>query len=158
MNQPAEGIPIPQRIDPAKMDSKAIWDQLLEERRGYERRIQEERVKAKADLDRLRATVGQHANALEVENRTLMKSLTRLQQENDRLTQELTILRLRLEANGRTPVSEELPASMPPASIQAAPTARLQAAAEPALGAVPIVAPAPPVLAGEPVPRPPAKA
>lgn len=158
MNQPAEGIPIPQRVDLSKMDPKALFDQLQEERRSFERRLHEANSRAKMDLDRLRASTAQHTNDLEAENKTLMKSLTRLQQENDRLNQELTILRVRLEHNGQREAEAPAPFQVgaPPAPAVAVPT-RLAAPQDPVqLGTIPIAAvQSGPSLDGAPIPQPP---
>lgn len=144
---PAEGIPIPQTADPKKLDPKVLVEQIHEERRTAERRVAEERQRGRMELDRLRGATSQHIRDLEDQNKALLRSLSRLQLENDRLNEELVTLRVKLENNG---VREEPQAAPPqpvrPASIVPMPDPiRLG----PTLSIVP---PAAPTLGGEPVP------
>jgi hypothetical protein len=134
MTHPDEGVPIP---DPKQLSSKELLEKLAyanrelqEERKKVDRRIYEEQAKSRMDLERLRGTTANHTRDLENQNSALLKSLSRLQIEVEKLQVENMTLKIKLDGNGRAPTEQTLrvgvgdhphagmATSAPPASIQ----------------------------------------
>lgn len=104
--QPEQGTPIPSMQDLRKLNPQELLDKLaqanhalLEANRTWERRLGEEKLRAKQDLDRLRSANQQHMTDLEKQNMVLLRSLTRLQGDLDKLQEENVTLRVKL-SNG----------------------------------------------------------
>jgi len=144
-----DGIALPQTADPRKMDPKALWDQLQEERRAADRRVLEEKQRSRMELERLRGATSQHIKDLEDQNKALLRSLSRLQRENDDLNREITTLQVKLDNNG---YREEAPVQAHP-SVRT-PVAPVTPVLEPPMppSAIQIVTPAAPTLGGEAIP------
>lgn len=110
MVQPDEGFPIP---DPKQLSTKELLEKLAhanrelqEERKKADRRIYEEQAKSRMDLERLRGTTANHTRDLENQNSALLKSLSRLQMEVEKLQVENMTLRIKLDGNGRVPTEQ----------------------------------------------------
>lgn len=151
MTQQPEGTPIPSVQDLKKLTPPELLDRLgqanyaiQEANRNAERRVNDEKIRSRQDLERLRAANSQHIKDLENQNQVLLRSLSRLQGDLDKMQEEVVTLRVRLSNGNGSYRPEE---------------ARASAVAEPIqLGtSVPIATPTP-QLSGESVPQQQAKA
>lgn len=70
---------------------------LQEEKRQGARREQDANSRVKMECDQLRKATATHTRELEEQNNTLLKSLTRLQAENDKLRQDIAKLEVKIE-------------------------------------------------------------
>lgn len=107
MTQQDSGTPIPSMQDLKKLSQQELLDRLLqanfaiqEARKEAERRVAEERRRAAGDLDKLRVSTAQHNRELESDNKSLQRSLTRLQADFDKLQEETMMLRVKLSMHG----------------------------------------------------------
>lgn len=131
-----EGSALPAVSDPAKEDPRVLASQvarlnqqLLSERQAAAQTLASERFKCNTEMNKLRATTGQHVKDLENQNSALLQSLGRLKQENDQLQREIWALQSR--------------GSQETTRVQAEPTS-----------SVPVLPPGPP-LSGQEIPLPP---
>jgi hypothetical protein len=120
MTQQPEGTPIPSVQDLKKLTQQELLDRLgqanyaiQEANRNAERRVNDEKIRSRQDLERLRAANSQHIKDLENQNQVLLRSLSRLQGDLDKLQEEVVTLRVRL-SNGNGYRSEEARASAVP--------------------------------------------
>lgn len=116
--QPDSGIPIPSVQDLKKLSNQELLDRLAqanyaiqEANRNAERRVNEEKQRSKQDIDRLRASTAQHNKDLENSNQVLLRSLSRLQADLDKLQEENVTLRVRMNGGYRT--EESRPSGVP---------------------------------------------
>lgn len=72
---------------------------VYEERRSGDRRVSEERERSRWEMERLRADLSEKLRRAEKENDALIASLGRLHSENDRLREEVAILKM-AQSNG----------------------------------------------------------
>lgn len=152
---PQDGVPIQSMADLKSMPVETLIEKLMqanrslqEEKRQSSRKDGEMRAFVKQECDRLRSVTSQHTRDLEEQNTTLLKSLTRLQNENDKLKQENTTLQVKLEA-----ALSRYEATTPEA---AAATRTLLPMSEPMHAGAPLSMPSPaPSLSGDPVPSKP---
>jgi hypothetical protein len=79
---------------------------IQEANRNAERRINEEKIKSRQQLEQLRAATSQHTRDVESENSMLRRMLTRIQGDLDKLQEEVVILRVRL-SNGNGSYRQE---------------------------------------------------
>ena len=117
--QPDSGIPIPSVQDLKKLSNQELLDRLAqanyaiqEAHRNAERRVNEEKQRSRQEIDRLRAATSQHTKELENSNQVLLRSLSRLQADLDKLQEENVTLRVRMNGNGYKP-EESRPAGVP---------------------------------------------
>lgn len=145
MTQQDSGTPIPSNQDLKKLSQAELLERLAqanyaiqEANRNAERRVNDEKIRSKQEMDRLRTATAQHTKDLENQNQVLLRSLSRLQADLDKLQEEAVTLRVRL-SNGNGYRSDE---------------GRPSAVAEPIqLGSsVPIAAPTP-QLSGDAIPQ-----
>jgi len=101
--QPDSGTPIPSVQDLKKLSNQELLDRLAqanysiqEANRNSDRRVNEEKMRSKQEIDRLRAATAQHTKDLENSNQVLLRSLSRLQADLDKLQEENVTLRVRL--------------------------------------------------------------
>lgn len=87
---------------------------LFQERRDAERRIAEERERSRWEQDRIRTELGDRIRDSERQNEVLVRTLGRLQGENERLREEVAIMRAKGNGHAETPAT-------PPAAPQLAP-------------------------------------
>lgn len=94
---PSAGIPIE---DPKQLSAPDLLERLQaatvkiqELQRSGERRVAEEKDRAKMDLERLRGTTAAHVRDVEAQNVALVKSITRIQNTLDAMERELIELR-----------------------------------------------------------------
>lgn len=99
-----EGVAIQSMSDLKKLPPEALIEKfqqaaraLDEEKRHSARKEQDAAVRLRMECDRLRTTTAQHIREIEEQNTTLLKSMTRLQIENDKLKHEITTLQVKLE-------------------------------------------------------------
>lgn len=99
-----EGITIQSMADLKKLPPEVLIEKITasnrlvqEEKRNSARKESELQSRIRLECDRLRSATSQHVRELEEQNTTLLKSLTRLQMENDKLKQEITTLQVRIE-------------------------------------------------------------
>ena len=104
--QPDSGVPIPSVQDLKKLSNQELLDRLAqanyaiqEANRNAERRVNEEKQRSRQEIDRLRAATSQHTKELENSNQVLLRSLSRLQADLDKLQEENVTLRVRMNGN-----------------------------------------------------------
>lgn len=149
---PQEGVPIQSMGDLKKLPVETLIEKLVqanralqEEKRLSLRKDVEARATIKVECDRLRSATSQHVRDLEEQNSTLLKSLTRLQMENDRHRQEITTLQVKLEA--ALADREDTPPRTPHVARA------LAAAPDPMHAGAPLsMPPSSPALSGDPIP------
>src|SRR4029077_21204227 len=147
MNQPDSGTPIPSVQDLKKLSNQELLDRLAqanysiqEANRNADRRVNEEKLRSKQEIDRLRAATAQHTKDVENSNQVLLRSLSRLQADLDKLQEENVTLRVRM--NGNAYRQED---TRPPS------------VSEVHLGSSVPIAPATPQLSGDAIPQQPPK-
>lgn len=126
---------------------------LYEERRHGEKRVFEERERSRWELERVRTELTTKMSDIDRQNDALIRSLGRLQADNDRLREEVASLRL-TRANGHTEpkVAEKSQENQTVMSLY--PTAGLTSlAATPKIQLVPSLEPP----LGKPIPVPESK-
>jgi hypothetical protein len=135
-----DGVQIPSTPDPSKQDPKQLMEQvarltrqLTVERQQAAATLAQDRLKCKAEMDKLRQTTWQHSKDLGDQNSALLQALGRAKAENDELQKKIMMLELRLGNGAR----EDLP------RVQAEPAATIA------------VTPSSPALGGEEIPLPP---
>lgn len=149
---PQDGVPIQSMGDLKKLPVETLIEKLMqanralqEEKRQSVRKEAEMRTLIKVECDRLRSATSQHTRDLEEQNSTLLKSLTRLQIENDKCKQEITTLQVKLEAA----LAARLEAPPEPAHAGRA----FAPAPDPMHAGAPLaMPPASPALTGDPIP------
>lgn len=129
-----EGVPVPQQPEPLKDDPQVLKVEIMRltrqiqaERQAAAQMLAGERVKSKAEMDKLRQATSQHGRDLENQNSALLQSLGRMKAENDELQRKVMML----EVQG----AQTLP------RVQAEPTSTVA------------VALATPALSGEAIPQ-----
>jgi septal ring factor EnvC (AmiA/AmiB activator) len=149
---PQDGVPIQSMGDLKKLPVETLIEKLMqanralqEEKRQSARKESETRNFIKIECDRLRNATSQHLRDLEDQNSTLLKSLTRLQIENDKCRHEITTLQVKLEA--ALTDRPEAPQETAHAGRALAPTPDGMHA-----GAPLAMPPASPALTGDPIP------
>lgn len=113
-----QGVPIP---DIKHLDQKDLMEKLAastrdrqDERVKYERMIAALEQRGKSDLDKLRSATALHTQDLEAQNKALLKAISRLQQEVDRLEKENTALRVQAGIHATPQTSQPAPLVMVP--------------------------------------------
>jgi len=117
--QPDSGAPVPSMQDFKKLSQQELLDRLvqanhsiLEANRTAERRVNEEKRRGVENLDNLRRSTAQHIKELESDKQSLLRSLTRLQAEYDKLQEETMMLRVKLSMHGNGNREEPRPVTM----------------------------------------------
>lgn len=153
-----DGFTFQSANDLKKLAPEKLIDMLVQAGRTAERRLLEEKQRSRADLERLRNTNSQHIRDLEEQNGTLLKMLTRVQGENDKLKSDVVTLQVRLEGA----VAAAAAAAAAGARLEEAPPVQKIAVAEavapaagPAPAPIPIATNNGPSLSGEPIPASP---
>lgn len=82
--------------------------ELSEEKRSSDKRVAEERERSRWETQRLRTELEAQIKGLERENEALVRTVGRIQGENDRLREENAIFRF-TKTNGHTAAVEEKP-------------------------------------------------
>lgn len=153
---PVEGVPIPSMGDLKKLPPEQLVEKIVQANRALQRRDGEWSLKLQQECNRLRTATAQHVKELEETNSTLLRSLTRLQMENDKLKSQITTLEVKLEAacmngNGQRRFEEPSPIPvlpMSPRTLAQAPDL------SPVPGPTPLAfAPSVPILTGETIPE-----
>lgn len=149
---PQEGVAIQSMNDLKKLPVEVLIEKLMqanralqEEKRQSARKDTEARAMIKLECDRLRSATSQHVRELEEQNTTLLKSLTRVQIENDKCKHEITTLQVKLEA-----ALEYRMAITPEAAHAGRALAPVAEAMHP--GTSLAMPPASPALSGDPIP------
>lgn len=83
--------------------------ELKDERLKFDRQLQVAQTQAKVDIERLRATTAVHVRELEAQVSALLKSLSRLQADVERLERENLTLRV-MAGNGHAELPVKAPA------------------------------------------------
>ncbi len=84
-------------------DNAQARRELFEERRHTQKRVEEERERARYDVDRVRTDLTAKLKSAERENDALITALGRLREENDQLREEIAVLKIS-KSNGHVPV------------------------------------------------------
>ncbi|HXX92247.1 MAG TPA: hypothetical protein VEN81_01355 [Planctomycetota bacterium] len=113
------GIPLPSMQDLKKLSQQELLDRLVqasyaiqEARKDAERRVAEEKRRGNEALDKLRVSTAQHNRELESDNKSLQRSLTRLQGDFDKLQEETMMLRVKLSMHGNGKGDESRPVTV----------------------------------------------
>jgi hypothetical protein len=91
-----------QKLNPEELLAQLQQAQrdIQEERRQAERRVAEEHGRGEHDKSRIREHFESRIRGLEAESSALLRMLGRLQEENDRLCEEVVVFRARSLGNG----------------------------------------------------------
>lgn len=86
---------------------------LFRERRDFERRIADERERSRWEQERIRTEMNERLRESELRNDVLVRTLGRLQGDNDRLREEIAVMKS-VRANGHAPTSQpDVPMAAP---------------------------------------------
>jgi septal ring factor EnvC (AmiA/AmiB activator) len=121
----------------------AQWQRtVFDERRQSQRALADERERSRWEQERIRTEFGDRLRDFERQNDVLIRSLSRLQGDNERLREQVAVLRA-ARTNGHPPPARERESQTPPAGYTGVPGAMMAPAKmEPLIVVMP---PAPPL-------------
>lgn len=151
---PAEGVPIPTMGDLKKLPPEQLVERIVQANRALQRKDAEWSQRLRQDMHQLRTATAQHVKELEEQNSTLLRSLTRLQMDNDKLKSQVTTLEVKLEAamNGHGQHRFEETTPIPHLPMSPRPLAQAPDIT-PTPGPTPLAIAGAPLLMGESIPE-----